>query len=205
MYRMKMTVKSICMFERLSEKSFFAFTDEDIPLLAYAIFYTSNDLDIKYETFLGIMENEQIARWAMEKLRDALEVNKQFKKEEVAGSGTTSNEEMTMTDLATSLIIDYHMDAHYVMNEMCLWELEPMYKACDVSVKRHYEEERLWTYINVLPQIDGKKINAPDKLLPFPWEKEKKKKKAEENLKNNMYAIKHTIGLNMDDLLNGKG
>ena len=30
-----------------------------------------------------------------------------------------------------------------------------------------------------------------------------KKKKAEEGLKNNEYAVKHTIGMNIDDIING--
>ena len=103
-----------------------------------------------------------------------------------------------MTDLATSLIIDYHMDAHYVMYEMNIWEIEPLYGAADAMVKRRYEEERLWAYIDIMPHIDGKKVKGPETLLPFPWEKDMKKKKIEKDLQNNLYAVKHTIGMNMD-------
>lgn len=209
MYKMKMSIKSICMYEKLSGKSFFKFSDEDVPLLIYCVFYTSNDLDIKMETFFGIMENPQIANWAVKKFKDLIEVNQQFKKEEEESEEGEKKEgeenKMTMTDLATSLVIDYHMDAHYVMYEMNLWELEPYYKACDAMVKKRYEEERLWAYIDVMPHIDGKKVGSPEKLIPFPWEKDKKKKRAEENLKNNEYAIKHTIGMSIDDIINGKG
>ena len=205
MYQMKMTVKSICMFERLAKKSFFKFVDEDIPLLMYAIFYTSNSLDIKFETFVGILENPQIARWAATKFTDLLEVNRQFNGEEEKVEAKEGEENtMTMTDIATSLIIDYHMDAHYVMYEMSVWEIEPLFKACDAMVKKHYEEQRLWSYIEVMPHIDGKKVKGPESLLPFPWEKEVRKKRVEENLKNNLYAVKHTIGKNIDDILNGR-
>lgn len=204
-YRMDFTIKAICMYERLSGRSFFDFAEEDIAMLLYCTFYVSNDIEIKYSIFQGILENPQFATWAASKYNDILEVMKQFKKEgndDEGGSGTTK---MSMTDLATSLIIDYHVDAHYVMYEMNIWEVEPLYEACDTMVKKRYEEERLWTYIQVLPQIDGKKIKGPDQLIPFPWEKEVKKKRTEENLKNNTYAVKNLIGRNINDILKKDG
>lgn len=204
-YNMKFTIKSICMFEKLSGKSFFKLTDEDLPMLIYTTFYCSNDLDIKYETFLGIMQNEQIANWALSKYTDMLDVVKQFSKD-VDATAASGETEATMTDMANSLIINYGVDPHYVMYEMNTWEIEEMYRVVETKIQSHYEEQRLWTFLQVLPQIDGKKVNKPEKLLPFPWEAEAKKKKVEEDLKNNEYAIKHTIGMNIDDIINnGKG
>ena len=178
-YKMEMSIKSICMFERLSGKSFFKFEDVDIPTLLYTSFYCSNDLDIKMETFMGLMENEQIARWAANKYADILGVMQQFAKEPQPEDDDKQEEGeekvTTMTDLANSLIIDYGVDAHYVMYEMDVWEIEKMYEVVQTKIQNHYEEERLWTYLNIMPHIDGKKLNKPEKLLPFPWEKEKKK------------------------------
>jgi len=207
MYKMKLSVKAICMYEKLSGKSFFDFENEDIAMLLYCTFYTSNELEIKYETFIGILDNEQIARWATLKYKDILDVLQQFPKKEntdTVANKTDDDAKMTMTDLATSLIIDYHMDAHYVMYEMNIWEIEPLYGAADAMVKRRYEEERLWAYIDIMPHIDGKKVKGPETLLPFPWEKDMKKKKIEKNMQNNLYAVKHTIGMNIDDIINGK-
>ena len=207
-YNMKMTIKAICMFEKLSGKSFFKFDNEDIPLLMYSTFYCSNDIEIKFETFLGLMDVQDIAEWVVKKYSDILEVMKQFSKKEESVEEDNSlklgkEEETTITDLANSLIIDYGVDPHYVMYEMGLWEIEKMYEVVQTKIQNHYEEERLWAYINVMPHIDGKKVKGPEKLLPFPWEKDRKKKKAEDDLNNNMYAIKHTIGMNIDDLVNG--
>ena len=204
-YRMDFTIKAICMYERLSGRSFFDFAEEDIAMLLYCTFYVSNDIEIKYSIFEGILENPQFATWAASKYNDILEVMKQFKKEGNEGGGESGTTKMMMTDLATSLIVDYHVDAHYVMYEMNIWEVEPLYEACDTMVKKRYEEERLWTYIQVLPQIDGKKIKGPDQLIPFPWEKEVKKKKAEKDLKNNTYAVKNLIGRNINDILKKDG
>lgn len=206
-YNMKFTIKSICMFEKLSGKSFFKFSEEDVPLLIYCAFYCSNDIDIKYETFMGIMANEQIASWVANKYMDMLEVMKQFRKENTEGEKDDEKKEgeeekATMTDMANSLIINYGVDPHYVMYEMNTWEIEQMFEVVETKVQNHYEEARLWTYLTILPQVDGKKLNKPEKLLPFPWEEEAKKKKVEQDLKNNEYAIKHTIGMNIDDIIN---
>lgn len=207
-YQMRLSIKAICMYERLSGKSFFDFADEDVLMLLYSTFYTSNKVEIKYETFIGIMENPQIANWVTREYKDILNVMQQFRKEEKAveepKEDGKEDKKMTMTDLATSLIIDYGVDAHYVMYDMDVWEIEPLYEACDAMVKRRYEENRLWTYIDIMPHIDGKKVKGPDQLLPFPWEKEIKKKKVEKDLKDNLYAVKHTIGMSIDDILNGK-
>ena len=207
-YKMDLSIKSICMFEKLSGKSFYNFTDDDIPQLLYSSFYCSNDMEIKYETFIGLLNNPQFAKWVAEQYTDILAVMRQFakiaevqeeKKEEKASGAT-----YTMSDIANTLIIDYGVDAHYVMYEMDIWEIEKMYEVVQTKIQNHYEEERLWTYMNIMPHIDTKKIKGPEKLLPFPWEKDVKKKNVEEGLKNNLYAVQHTIGMNIDDILNGK-
>ena len=101
------------------------------------------------------------------------------------------------------MIVQYGVDAHYIMEEMELWQIEAMFRAVENTVKSKYEEERLWTYLTILPQVDGKKLNKPEKLLPFPWEKEEKIKRDENNIKNNEYAVKNLIGRNIHEILNG--
>lgn len=203
-YNMRLTIKAICMYEKMSGNSFFRFDmANDIVVLLYCIFYTSNNVEIKYSTFVKMLENEQVSKWVALKYKDIIEGVQQFSKSDKEDVEDVENGKLTMTDVATSLIIDYHVDAHYVMYEMNVWEVEPFFTACDASVKRRYEEQRLWTYLDVMPHIDTKKVKGPDQLLPFPWEKEMKKKKVEQDLKNNEYAIKHTIGMNIDDILHG--
>lgn len=195
-YDIVLSIKSICMYERLSGKSFFNFAEEDMGMLLYCSFYTSNNIELKYETFMSMLEVDDITTWAIDKYKNILEVIQQFKSTNTSeGDGKTDEDakELTMTDMATSLIVDYHLDAHYVMYEMKLWELEPMYKAADAAVKRRYEEERLWAYIDILPHMDGKKIKGPSDLIPFPWEKDKQKK-IQEDLEKNTPAILAFLG-----------
>lgn len=196
-YKINLNVKSICYFEKITGKSFFSFGEEDVMYLLYACFLINNpETKISYNVFIGIMQNEQIAKWAFSQFQDALSLVHQFtksidkQKEDKLSTGQTS----TMTDFATSLIIDYGMDAKYVMYEMDIWEIEEYFEAVNTHIKREMEMERFWTYIKVLPHIDSKKCKSPEALVPFEWEKETRKKKAEQELKNNEYAIKNMIG-----------
>lgn len=190
-YDMVLSIKSICMYERLSGKSFFNFGEEDMGMLLYCTFYITNNREIKYETFLNMLEVDEITLWMAEKYKNILDVIQQFKSKEPPRAEETNEDapELTMTDMATSLIVDYHLDAHYVMYEMKLWEIEPMYKACDSMVKRRYDEERLWAYIGVLPHVDGKKVQGPSDLIPFPWDKDKKEEASKTLEKNSATAM----------------
>ena len=196
-YKMKLNIKSICYFEKISGKSFFSFTEEDVVHLLYATFLINNpETNITLSVFTGIMENEQIAKWIVTKYQEILSNMSQFNQEQEENQENKFSMESTntMTDFATSLIIDYGMDARYVMYDMDIWEIQEYYEAVNTHIKREMELERFWTYIKVLPHIDSKKCKSPEKLVPFDWEKEDKKKKANQELENNRFAIQNMIG-----------
>lgn len=203
-YKLRLTVKAICMFEKLTGKSFYEFTDDDIVILMYCAFVSSNNLDYRLSTFNFLLEDERVSKWFGEKFVGIMDYIKQFPQKEEEGEETNESAEMPfVSDLANALIVQYGVDAHYIMEEMELWQIEAMFRAVENTVKSKYEEERLWTYLTILPQVDGKKLNKPEKLLPFPWEKEEKIKRDENNIKNNEYAVKNLIGRNIHEILNG--
>lgn len=200
MYKMRLNIKSICYFEKISGKSFFGFDEDDVIYLLYATFLVNNpDTNITFSVFNGILENEQISKWMINKYQEVLSLVYQFNKTQVENKDDkfTMEHTATMTDFATSLIIDYGMDAKYVMYDMDMWEIEEYYGAVNTHIRREMEMQRFWTYIQVAPHIDTKKIKGPDALVPFDWEREAKKKKREQELKNNEYAIKNMIGKNI--------
>jgi len=47
------------------------------------------------------------------------------------------------------------------------------------------ENNRLWTYLSILPHIDSKKLDEPKKLIQFPWEMVKEKETSVNNIKCN--------------------
>ena len=71
------------------------------------------------------------------------------------------------------------------MYDMEEWEISYYYRMMRDMDRDRLTEERLWTYLTILPHV-GKKLGSPQKMLPFEWEKNENKRKAEEGLKNNM-------------------
>lgn len=206
-YKIKINIKSCCLFEQLSGKSFFKMDDnEDVSMLLYCSLIVNNDIRMTYKVFQVLLQDKKVIKWLSKEYKEIMDYMGQFsgEKEEDTESESGETQTMTLTDIAASLIVRYGLDANYVMYNMELWELEPYFKAADEQVKTDLVTQRFWTYLTILPHVDGKKIKSPDDLCPFEWEKESKKKKTEKDLKDNMYAVKHTIGMNINDLLNRK-
>lgn len=206
-FKMDLTIKSICLFERMTGKTIFSMGEgeDDILHLLYSSFISSNPENgrITYNVFKAMVKsNPKVAEWIMGKYKDIMDVltplMNSSKKDDDGDDGNKGEGTMNVTDMATSLIIDYGVDAHYVMYEMSLWELYPFYDTAAAHMRNHLEEQRLWTYIGIAPHIDGKKIKSPQDILPFAWEEKEMKNKKEKELKNNEYAIKHTIGMKLD-------
>lgn len=205
-FKMDLTIKSICLFERMTGKTIFSMGDDedDILHLLYSSFISSNPENgrITYNVFKAMVKsNPKVSEWIMGKYKDIMDVLTPLMtnpKKDDDIDNDKSEGTMNVTDMATSLIIDYGVDAHYVMYEMSLWELYPFYDTAAAHMRNHLEEQRLWTYIGIAPHIDGKKIKSPQDILPFAWEEKEMKNKKEKELKNNEYAIKHTIGMKLD-------
>jgi hypothetical protein len=85
-----------------------------------------------------------------------------------------------MGDIAARLIVMGGMDARYVMREMTVEDMLMFVKALDDKQRQEAESQRLWTYLSMLPHVDGKKLNTPQKLLMFPWEVETRVKEVQQ-------------------------
>lgn len=89
------------------------------------------------------------------------------------GAGAEQDEDMTIGSIAARLIVSGGIDAQYVMREMSIEDM-PMYiEALNDKIKREEESRRMWTYFNILPHIDSKKLKSPEKLVVFSWELER--------------------------------
>lgn len=197
-YQLKLNIKSCCMFEKLTKKSFFECnTVEDTITLMYASFVTNNEnMQMSLKTFQGLCENARIANWLSSKYRTISKCIEQFKDKSDNDDIEYSSEKKlpTVTNIATALIIEYGMNAQYVMNEMELWEMEMFVKEAEAKYKNEMATERLWTYLNIMPHIDSRKCKSPEKMLPFPWEKEQKEKVALADINKNKEAILKVFG-----------
>ena len=62
-----------------------------------------------------------------------------------------------MTEAISGLIVRMGLDPHYVMFEMDEWEISKYYEMMQQMDRDRLSEERLWTYLQVLPHV-GKKL-----------------------------------------------
>lgn len=189
-YKYKMTMRALLFFEKLSGKSFFEIsTEEDAEMLKYSILVNSNeDLLMTYDVYKIFASDKKVRKWIDECYEKAALFIGQIKMEAQKNSEEYSNEDndsepMTITRIVYSLIIQHGVSAEYVMNEMQLYEILDLFNAAESKMKSELVDKRFWTYLQILPQIDGKKIKSPEKLVPFQWEKGEIKKRAERELK----------------------
>jgi len=204
-YKIKMTLRSMCAFEQMVGRSFYTMGQEDEDYFKYmytCLVCNNDDLLMDYSTFLVLIGDKKVAKWITKEFEKLKRYNEQFNalleetdnKEEASGDTGT----VMMTDVAASLIIQHKLDPGYVMDKLEIWEIKPLVQ-CAENVK-HVEmvEKRFWTFLTIMPHIDGKKIKKPEQLVSFEWEKGENKKRAEEDLKNNMTGIKSLIGKKFD-------
>lgn len=199
--KLKMNVKTAVYYEALTKKNFFQLeNDEDVMKVIYSSLIINNpSIKITYKTFLRLIENEKFAKWVASEYKKIKEMNEQIGSEGSEESASaSSDEQLTMTEISSALIVQHSVDPHYVMYEMEMWEVMPFFKAADQQKKAELAEQRLWTYLNISPHIDHKKIKKPEDIMPFPWEADDRKARAEKNLKNNEHAIKNLIGKQFD-------
>lgn len=191
-FKMHINMKTILLYEEMSGKSFYDVNGEDIMLLVYCALVVNNNLVITLPYFHSIMKNEKIARELLGKCQAELDFIQQFDKNEEIKEVTTDITQDTnnkLSNIINLLILQYGMDVNYVMYEMKLWELSPLIKSLEQKVKADMVEKRFWSYLNICPHIDTKKVKGPEDLLPFPWEKNKKKEAHIKFMEDNKASI----------------
>lgn len=211
-YKIKINGKAMCAYEALTGKPFLAIkTEDEIKHLFYCSLVINNEefSTMDYNVFEYLIADKSVMEWmTMEYLNIGSYLSQfssqvGFDEEEEGKGGKEDDNLFFMLDAISGLIVKMGMDANYVMYDMEEWEISYYYKKMQEMDRDRLTEERLWTYLQMLPHV-GKKLGSPEKMLPFAWEKNMRKKKAEENLKNNLYAAKHTIGMSIDDIINAK-
>ena len=190
-YKLKLTIRAMCLFEQLRGKSFLAIDDEDMEYILYAMFVTSNSLKLSKPAFDIIMQDASMVRWMSDEYHKQMKFDGQLSfYNRVNDAGVTKeeidearhNEPDTISSIAGSLIAR-GMDADYVMNQMELWEIDMYNNAFNDINKETLERERLFTWISMMPHLDKKsaaKLKHPSDLIAFPWDKDVKDRKQQE-------------------------
>ena len=200
-YKIKLNVASARLFEQISGKSFFNIGEEDAFKLAYSVLIANNpELNFTFNTFMLLLQDKKVANWITREIEKEnnfqaqLKFVKRNKLVEKAEEGSEDVEALkTISEYASVLIINFGMDAHYVNYEMPLYEMEDYFFVAEMKRRNDLSNQRLFTFLTMLPQLDSKKKISPEDILPFPWEQNAKKANAEEDLKKKQAMIMATF------------
>ena len=200
-YKIKLNVASARLFEQISGKSFFNIGEEDAFKLAYSVLIANNpELNLTFNTFMLLLQDKKVANWITREIEKEnnfqaqLKFVKKNKLVEKAEEGSEDVEALkTISEYASVLIINFGMDAHYVNYEMPLYEMEDYFFVAEMKRRNDLSNQRLFTFLTMLPQLDSKKKISPEDILPFPWEQNAKKANAEEDLKKKQAMIMATF------------
>lgn len=187
----KLNIKSIIKFEQFTNKSFneidYTNTD-DLLKLMYCIVLSNNPEEFTYEEFLELIKSKKISKTISDKFNKEIKLIELFSnqkiKEKVVEEQQPEREKTYIKDIAAILVVNAGLDINFVMNELSINDISLYMEAYNNSVKQQMESSRLWTYLSILPHIDGNKINSPVKLYSFPWELEKQVEQEKAEFKN---------------------
>lgn len=180
-YNIKFTLKAVMRAEQLLEKPFsqidYSCSGEVMKLL-YCAVLANNDAVFTFEEFCSLAENEKQLDVMIKEMEKYGRVMNQFADLSADHDKGDAPAGPYMKDLATMLVFA-GMDAHYVMNEMEIYDIQVWAEALDKKKREEMEASRMWTFLSVVPHINTGKIRSPEDFFPFPWEIERQKKEAE--------------------------
>nr|DAN60564.1 MAG TPA: hypothetical protein [Caudoviricetes sp.] len=201
-YNIKLNIKSIIKFEQLTNKPFSLIdytSEEDVSKLLYCIVLSNNDCQFTYSQFLQLLDSKKISKNLFEQFQTVCEVFNQFKNtgtEEENTRDTVEGKESRGTyvkDLAALLVIQGGLDVNYVLNELSLNDIPLYIQALNDKQRERMEEQRLWTFISILPHVDSKKLKTPADLYPFPWELKEKEIEREKHVEEGVKMLDNIL------------
>lgn len=183
--KINITLKSIIRLEMLLKKPFISvdFTDtaQVIPFL-YCCAISNCDLIITLQEFEELCTNPKILAKLLKAFRKEADQIAQFQN---FAESKEDGEPRFIKHTVSTLILAGGLDPDYVLNKMDITLLPMLFEAMNRRDQQAMEQNRLWTYLSMLPHIDAKKLKSPQDLYPFPWEMEEIEKQAEAAIDQN--------------------
>ena len=173
----KLNIRAIVLAEKLLGKPFGKFdmsNEEDAMAVTYGMVAANNEETLTRAMFGKVLENKKIRTEITRQVKREFDYIGQFGTDEQ----TEGETDTSITDIAVMMIMA-GMDANFVY-ELRTTDIADFLKGIDVKKKEQMESDRFWTYLKILPHVDGKKMKGPENLILFPWEAEQKKKQTDE-------------------------
>ena len=166
--KVKLNIQAIRTAEKLLGKPFgkFDLSDEGTLItLIYAMVSENNDDVFTLDQFKKVLGQKNMRKQILKKYTEEMEYLAQFDK----SSEKSEADDIYMGDLGAFLIAS-GMSEEFVLYKMKIFEMGDYIKAIDTKKRDEMESVRFWTYLSILPHVDGKKLKSPQALIEFPWE-----------------------------------
>lgn len=176
-------MRAIVRWEQLLRKPFVKMdyaNEYDVEALMYCVALSSNKITCTLTEFVSTLANKKLATEMAKSLARESAVMGQFSAKESDDQGHEGDGGF-IKDLVFTLVMA-GVDAEFVMEQLPLCDLPLLIDAYQNKKKEQMESDRLWTYLNILPHVDGKKLPSARELYPFPWEEAEMEKAAAESI-----------------------
>ena len=190
----------------MCDKSFFDLADEDMPKLINCVVRANNDFNYTFDVFMSMLGNKRFADTVVTEFKKIFDLMQDLFNKSMASKNNEQPEDNEqqeksplISDLASRLVVNVGLSPEYVYNQMELWQMQDIFNAYEEKEHRRLEEQRLWTYLLLMPNLDSKKKVTPEQILPFAWDEDNKAKTVQEDFKRHESIIRSVLGLNKKD------
>lgn len=200
---MKLTMKVVIRWEQLLGRSFSCMdykSQSDVEALIYCSMLCNNpNMTYTLEEFTHTLKNDKISRDVYKAFARESSVINQFQTNTESGNSSESGTTPGYIKDIVSMLIMSGLDANFAMNmELC--DMPLFIAAYQSKRKEQMESDRLWTYLTILPHVDGKKLSSARDLYPFPWEEEESKQEAEQFMEDQKENLSKFLSGGMFDM-----
>ena len=174
---LRLSLRAVCLYEQITARSFSTLDlsdGADVEALSYAMWYYATDEAQTIDHWRGALESPILATHLAKELERVLSLLEQLSVQRASASseGEGDAKPAHMTPIITRLA--YSLGAEFVLDRMELWELPHYLESEEQRRRQELEEQRLFTWLSMLPHLSKDSARSAEELLPFPWEAERK-------------------------------
>lgn len=174
---LRLSLRVVCLYEQITARSFSTLDlsdGADVEALSYALWYYATDEAQPLDRWRVSLESPSLATHLARELKRVLSLLDQMSVQRTSASSEGDDDAKPgyMTPIITRLA--YSLGADFVLNQMELWELPHYLESEEQRRRQELEQQRLFTWLSMLPHLSKDSARSAEDLLPFPWEAERK-------------------------------
>lgn len=174
---LRLSLRAVCLYEQITARSFSTLDlsdGADVEALSYAMWYYATDEAQPLDRWRVSLESPSLATHLARELERVLSLLEQLsvKSASESSGGDGDTKPTPMTPIITRLA--FSLGAEFVLDQMELWELPHYLDSEEQRRRQELEQQRLFTWLSMLPHLSKDSARSAEELLPFPWEAERK-------------------------------